>query len=102
MEIIMALASKPKLLLMDEPSAGLTSVESNHLVEVIHNLVGDTTVLLSAHDMDLVSKVANRIMVLYYGRIIADGSPKEIQADQRVREIYLGIEDPKRDRKCSI
>jgi branched-chain amino acid transport system ATP-binding protein len=102
MEIIMALASKPKLLLMDEPSAGLTSVESNHLVEVIHHLVGDTTVLLSAHDMDLVSKVANRIMVLYYGRIIADGPPKEIQADQRVREIYLGIEDPKRDRKCSI
>ena len=100
-EIILALASKPKVLLMDEPSAGLTSVESNHLVDMIHNLVGDTTVLLSAHDMDLVSKLADRIMVLYYGQIIAEGEPKEIQANQRVREIYLGIQDRGRERKCS-
>ena len=101
MEIVLALASKPKVLLMDEPSAGLTSVESNHLVDMIHNLVGDTTVLLSAHDMDLVSKLADRIMVLYYGQIIAEGEPKEIQANQRVREIYLGIRDRGKERKCS-
>ncbi len=100
-EIILALASKPKILLMDEPSAGLTSVESDHLVDMIHNLVGDTTVLLSAHDMDLVSKLADRIMVLYYGQIIAEGEPREIQANQRVREIYLGIQNRGRERKCS-
>jgi branched-chain amino acid transport system ATP-binding protein len=99
-EIILALASKPRLLLLDEPSAGLTSVESDHLVDMIHNLVGETTVLLSAHDMDLVSKLANRIMVLYYGQIIAEGNPKEIQADQKVREIYLGIQAQGRERKC--
>ena len=58
MEIILALASKPRLLLLDEPSAGLTSAESDHLFDMIHNLVGDDTVLLSAHDMDLVFKLA--------------------------------------------
>jgi branched-chain amino acid transport system ATP-binding protein len=68
---------------------------------MIHNLVGDTTVLLSAHDMDLVSKLADRIMVLYYGQIIAEGGPKEIQGDQRVREIYLGIRDRGKEKKCS-
>jgi ABC-type branched-subunit amino acid transport system ATPase component len=50
--------------------------------------------------MDLVSKLANRIMVLYYGQIIAEGNPKEIQADQKVREIYLGIQAQGRERKC--
>jgi branched-chain amino acid transport system ATP-binding protein len=101
-EIILALASKPKILLMDEPSAGLTRVESNNLVDMIHNLVGDTTVLLSAHDMDLVSKLADRIMVLYYGQIIAEGEPKEIQGNQRVREIYLGIQNRERGGNARI
>ena len=101
MEIILALASKPRLLLMDEPSAGLTSAESNHLVDMIHRLVGETTVLLSAHDMALVSKLADRIMVLYYGRIIAEGTPREIQANQKVREIYLGTEGLGEEKKCS-
>ena len=97
LEILLALASKPKLLLMDEPSAGLTSSESAHLVNIIHNLVGDIAVFFSAHDMDLVFNLARRVIVLYNGKIIAQGTPEEIKDDSKVREIYLGIE---KDKKC--
>jgi len=93
MEIILSLASKPKLLLLDEPSAGLTGGESDKLIDMLHELVADTTVLLTAHDTDLVFKLAEKVMVLYYGKIIAQGTPKEIQNDPQVREIYLGSEE---------
>jgi len=93
MEIILSLASKPKLLLLDEPSAGLTAGESDKLIDMIHGLVADTTVLLTAHDMDLVFELAERVMVLYYGKIIAQGTPEEIQNNPEVREIYLGSEE---------
>ena len=93
MEIILSLASKPKLLLLDEPSAGLTGGESDKLIDMLHELVRDTTVLLTAHDTDLVFKLAEKVMVLYYGKIIAQGTPEEIQNDPQVREIYLGSEE---------
>ena len=93
MEIILSLASKPKLLLLDEPSAGLSGGESDKLIDMLHELVRDTTVLLTAHDTDLVFKLAEKVMVLYYGKIIAQGTPKEIQNDPQVREIYLGSEE---------
>jgi len=89
-EILLALASKPKLLLLDEPSAGLTSGETAQLVEVMHKLLGDVTLFFAAHDMDLVFALASRVVVLYYGQIIAQGTPEEIQTNPKVREIYLG------------
>jgi len=92
-EIILALASKPRLLLLDEPSAGLTTAESVNLGNIVQNLTGDTTVFFCAHDLDLVFSLAERVVVLYYGQIVARGTPGEIQVDPKVREIYLGTED---------
>lgn len=91
LEIALSLASEPKLLLLDEPSSGLTPAESAALVDMIHNLVADVTVLIVAHDMDLVFGIADRIIVLHYGQIIADGTPEEIQANPSVKEVYMGI-----------
>jgi len=82
-----------KLLLLDEPSSGLTGAEGADITNMIRKLGRDITVLLVAHDMDLVFGVAERIMVLHYGQVIADGEPKEIRADPRVREIYMGAEE---------
>ena len=91
-EIILALASEPKVLLLDEPTAGLSRGESNNLVDMLHGLTKDTTVFFSAHDLDLVFSLADRVVVLYYGKIVAEGTPEEIQDNAKVREIYLGSE----------
>lgn len=93
LEIALSVSSEPKLLLLDEPTAGLTAAESSEVVDMIHNLGIDITVLIVAHDMDLVFGVADRIIVLHYGEIIAEGTPEEIQANSRVKEIYMGIEE---------
>jgi len=93
MEIGLSLAPQPKLLLLDEPSAGLTMEECSGIIDMIKNLGLDITVIIVDHDMDLVFGVAERIVVLHYGQIIAHGTPEEIQADPRVKEIYLGIEE---------
>lgn len=101
MELILCLASEPKLLLLDEPSAGLTSAEATSLIDIISNLPREITVLFVAHDMDVVFSLADEIMVLYYGQIIARGTPQEIQADPKVKEIYLGVEEDTADARAS-
>ena len=93
LEIGLGLSMEPKLLLLDEPSAGLTREESSEIIGIIKNLGSEITVLVVDHDMGMVFEVAERILVLHYGQVIADGKPGEIQANQRVREIYMGVDE---------
>ena len=93
LELLMAFTSKPDLVLLDEPSAGLPTAEAGAFTETLRKLAKDTTLLFCAHDMDLVFNLADSIMVLYFGKIITRGTPKEISEDPKVREIYLGSED---------
>jgi branched-chain amino acid transport system ATP-binding protein len=90
LEIALALATRPKVLLLDEPAAGVPHDESAELFDAIASLSEDITVLFIEHDMNLVFRFARRIIVMVGGRILVDGSPDEIAADPRVREVYLG------------
>jgi branched-chain amino acid transport system ATP-binding protein len=92
LEIAMVLATKPRLMLLDEPMAGMGTDESLRLVRFLANLKGRQTIVLVEHDMDAVFALADRISVLVYGRIIATGSPAEIRANPEVRSAYLGEE----------
>jgi branched-chain amino acid transport system ATP-binding protein len=89
-EIALALATKPKILLLDEPAAGIPSAESKELFEVIAGLPRDVTVVFIEHDMGLVFRFADRITVLVGGKVLTEGTPAEIAADPRVKEVYLG------------
>ena len=93
LEIALCLAADPRLLLLDEPSAGLTASERQAVMEMIRNLPPDIAVIIVDHDMDLVFGLANRIIVLHFGQIIAEGTPEEIQAHPKVKEVYMGIEE---------
>ncbi len=88
----MALAGGPELLLLDEPTAGMSAGEKSIVIEVIRdiNQRRGVTVLFTEHDIDMVFSVAERITVMHQGSKIAEGSPPEIRDDQRVREVYLG------------
>ena len=90
LEIALALACKPNILLLDEPAAGVPSGESAELFDAIARLPRDVTVLFIEHDMNLVFRFAERITVLVAGEILVEGSPAEIAADPKVREVYLG------------
>jgi branched-chain amino acid transport system ATP-binding protein len=90
LEIAMALATKPRLLLLDEPVAGMGTDESARMVKFLATLKGQKTIVLVEHDMDAVFSLADRISVLVYGRIIATGTPAEIRANPEVRSAYLG------------
>jgi branched-chain amino acid transport system ATP-binding protein len=90
LEIALSLASDPELLLLDEPSCGLTTAESADITARIRDLGSKITVLMIAHDMDLVFGVAERVMVLHYGEIACEGTCDEIRANPIVRDIYLG------------
>jgi branched-chain amino acid transport system ATP-binding protein len=90
LEIAMALAGRPRMLLLDEPMAGMGQEESSRLLKLLRGLKGTVTVMLIEHDIDAVFALADRISVLVYGRIIATGDPAAIRSDPVVREAYLG------------
>jgi branched-chain amino acid transport system ATP-binding protein len=90
LEIALALATRPRVLLLDEPAAGVPQDESAELFSVIADLSQDIAVLFIEHDMNVVFRFANRIIVMVGGRILMAGTPNEIAADARVREVYLG------------
>ena len=92
-ELLLAFTSKPDVVLLDEPSAGLPTAEAFAFADTVRDLAKDTALLFCAHDMDLVFSLADTIMVLYFGEIIARGTPQEIAANPRVQEIYLGTEE---------
>lgn len=86
----MALAMKPKVLLLDEPAAGVPKSESGVIMRAIAELPSDLAVLFIEHDMDLVFQFANRIVVLVQGEILTEGTPEQIASDAEVRRLYLG------------
>jgi branched-chain amino acid transport system ATP-binding protein len=90
LEIALALATRPRVLLLDEPAAGVPKDESAELFAAIANLSSELTVLFIEHDMNVVFRFANRIIVMVGGRILVEGTPDEIARDERVREVYLG------------
>ena len=92
LEIALALASRPRVLLLDEPAAGIPAAESREVLETLAGLPADVTVLFIEHDMGLVFRYAERITVLVAGRVLAEGTPQEIAAHAEVRAVYLGDE----------
>jgi branched-chain amino acid transport system ATP-binding protein len=91
LEIAIALASEPELLLLDEPTSGMSPTETVQMIELIENLPRALSILMIEHDMNVVFSVGDRITVLYYGKVLATGTPAEIRANGRVREVYLGM-----------
>ena len=90
LEIALALATRPTVLLLDEPAAGIPSAESAELFHVIAQLPRDVTIVFIEHDMNLVFRFAEKITVLVGGAVLVEGTPEEIANDRRVREVYLG------------
>jgi branched-chain amino acid transport system ATP-binding protein len=91
LEIALALALQPKLLMLDEPAAGLSTAERATMADLVRSLPRDLTILLIEHDMDLALGLAERVTCLHYGRVIADDSPVGIAANQEVQDCYLGV-----------
>ena len=90
LEIALALAAQPKVLLLDEPTAGLSPAESQDMARLLRQLDPAITVLMIEHDMDIALEIAEQVTVLHYGRVIADGLRDDVKANPLVREIYLG------------
>lgn len=90
LEVAIALAAEPKLLLLDEPTSGMSPAETDRMIDLVRSLPDALAVLMIEHDMKVVFALAHRITVLYYGEVLAEGPPAEVQANARVREVYLG------------
>jgi len=90
LDFAIALAPKPKLLLLDEPTAGLSRADTHRVMHLIEGLKGRYTIVLIEHKMDVVMKISDRITVMYFGEVLAEGTPEEIRANAKVREAYLG------------
>jgi branched-chain amino acid transport system ATP-binding protein len=90
LEVALALASEPSLLLLDEPTSGMSPSETDRMIELVKSLPRTLAVLMIEHDMKVVFSLADRVTVLYYGEVLASGPPEEIQGNPRVREVYLG------------
>jgi branched-chain amino acid transport system ATP-binding protein len=97
-EIALALASDPALLLLDEPTAGLSQAEMPAMLRLLKTLPPDLTILVVEHNLELIFEVVERVVVLHQGRVLLDGSPQEIQADPDVRRLYLGSRATERTR----
>ncbi|MFC3229740.1 ABC transporter ATP-binding protein [Marinibaculum pumilum] len=92
LELGLALTTAPEVILLDEPTAGMSRDEADHVVALIRDVTRDRTLLIIEHDMDVVFRLCDRVSVLVYGQIIASGTPEAIRADARVQEAYLGSE----------
>jgi branched-chain amino acid transport system ATP-binding protein len=92
LEIGLAIATNPELILLDEPTAGMSSEETREAVKLIQRVTEGKTLIIIEHDMEVVFNIADRISVLYYGQVLACGLPGEIRNDQRVKDAYLGEE----------
>lgn len=90
LEIAVALVADPQLLLLDEPTAGMGPEETKDMVSLIERLAAERTILLVEHKMKMILGLSDRILVLHHGKLIADGSPQQIQSDPEVRRVYLG------------
>jgi branched-chain amino acid transport system ATP-binding protein len=90
LEIAVTLGLKPRVLLLDEPAAGVPSHDSGKVLQQLEKLSSEIAVLIIEHDMDLVFRFAQRITVLVQGQVLVEGTPNEIAADKRVRDVYLG------------
>ncbi len=89
LEIGIALATEPKLLCLDEPTAGMSPAETHETMALVRRIAKDLTILIVEHDMEVVMDLAHTITVLHYGEVLAEGTPAEIQANPRVQEVYL-------------
>jgi len=92
LEIGITLSTEPELILLDEPTAGMTREETEQAINLIDRVTAERTLVIIEHDMDVVFSLADTISVLHYGKILASGTPEEIRTDQRVKDAYLGEE----------
>ena len=96
LEIAIALATEPSVLLLDEPTAGMSPAETSAIAALLRDLPRTLTLLIIEHDMDVVFGLAERVTVLHYGEVIADGTVEQVRNNPRVMEVYLGVEDTPR------